>query len=137
MTRAARITATIVGFLASYGESAVRAQRAQAEPVALSWVAPEGSSCPDAAYVLAEIRRYVGAGAVGRPAQISANATLRTEEAGGFRLLLKTTDGESSGERVFRDESCRALADAAVLILAWMVAPEAMANRSLPPPPPP
>jgi hypothetical protein len=129
MIRAARITATIVG-LAIYGDSAAPAQVAPHQSVLLSWMTPEGSGCPDAAYVLAEVHRFVGEGAARHRAPISATATIRAVESGGFQLILKTGDGESSGERTFRDESCRALADAAVVILAWMVAPEAVALAS-------
>jgi hypothetical protein len=131
MFRRARVIATIAG-LAVYGRgSSARAQGGGDVPVSLSWVTPNGSGCPDAAYVLAEIRRYVGAGVANHRAPVSATATIRADEAGGFQLILKTADGETSGERAFRDESCRALADATVVILAWMVAPGAMATRSL------
>jgi hypothetical protein len=133
MIRAARITAMIVG-LAIHGDSTSLAQVATHESVLLSWVTPENSGCPDAAYVLAEVRRFVGAGAARHRAPISATATIRAVDGGGFQLILETTDGESSGERTFRDESCRALADAAVVILAWMVAPEAVAPGSVPAP---
>lgn len=136
MIRAARVLA-IIGLALYYGESSPRAQGADHPPVLLSWVTPEssGSGCPDAAYVLAEVRRYVGTGTVVARAPILASAMIRAGEAGGFQLTLKTTDGETSGERSFHDQSCRALADAAVVVLAWMVAPGAMATRSLPPPP--
>lgn len=131
MLRAARIAAAILG-LATYAESVAFAQTLNGDPVSLSWLAPEGSGCPDASYVLAELRRNVGAASTAKQrSTISASATI-SANAGGFRLQLTTTEGRTSGERAFQDESCRALADAAVVILAWMVAPEAMAARSAP-----
>jgi hypothetical protein len=128
MIRTARIGAALAG-LASFGAAPSAAHAGSDEPVQLSWTIPERSGCPDVAYVLEEIRRYVGI--ADRP-PIVATATLRAEEGGGFQLLLTTVDGASTGERAFRDDSCRALADAAVVVLAWMVAPEAMASRPAP-----
>jgi hypothetical protein len=130
MSRAIRMAACVVGLEGCLLVSAAHA--ASDDPVQLSWLVPEQSDCPDATYVQSEIRRYVASSASAERAAITANVTIRRDESSGFRLVLSTIQGPIVGERVFRDQSCRALADAAVLILAWMIAPDAMANRSLP-----
>jgi hypothetical protein len=101
-------------------------------PVFLSWAAPSRADCPDAAYVLGEIERYVGSASARPDGQIHAKATVRGVGPDRWQLLLETTEGGVAGERVFQDESCRAVADAAVVVLAWMIDPDAMANRSSP-----
>jgi hypothetical protein len=52
-------------------------------------------------------------------------------------MLLQTEQGETKGERVLEDASCGAVADAAVVVLAWMIDPTAMANETRAPPPVP
>src|SRR5262249_8268898 len=59
----------------------------------------------------------------------------------GWRLDLTaavTGGGDAAGHRTFEGDTCRAVADAAALVLAIMVNPEKVAaHPEIPPPPPP
>ena len=113
--------------------SASLARASDGPPVLLSWVAPTSGDCPDAAYALGELRRYVGsAPSVAPRARIEANVNIHGAPGERWKLELKTKDNDVEGERVFQDASCRAVADAAVVVLAWMIDPDAMAQRALP-----
>jgi hypothetical protein len=106
------------------------------DPVVLSWTAPSDADCPDAAYALREIRRHIGPARSERK-PISANVVIRAAKAGLYQMVLKTEQGGTEGERILSDASCGAVADAAVVVLAWMIDPTAMAERSRDPAPPP
>ncbi len=110
--------------------SSSAARAASGEHVNLAWRAPASPDCPPATYVLQEIRRYVGETPARAP--IDASATIRSVGLDRWQLVLVTKDGEAAGERTLQGESCRAVADAAVVVLAWMVDNDAMANRLLP-----
>jgi hypothetical protein len=112
----------------------------------LSWQAPTG--CPDQASERAEIRRRL-AGA-DRPAAepIVANGEIRRDPTVGYVLSLRTVVGDTTGERVLSGQDCQQLAQAAALILAMLINPEAAqqappsappapAAPPSPPPPPP
>src|SRR5207248_7493988 len=109
-------------------------------PVLLSWSAPADANCPDASYVLREVRRHVGPARPDHP-PIRASVAIRAVRPGpgaAFQMVLQTEQGETKGQRVLQDESCGAVADAAVVVLAWMIDPTAMANEeheAHPPPP--
>jgi hypothetical protein len=102
--------------------------------VALEWSAPEG--CPDTAEVEREVDRLLAdASAAGRPF-LRARAEVRHEKSGLWRVELQTTGPQGPGFRTVTAESCQALADATVLILALAIDPERVeANRSAPPRP--
>jgi len=101
------------------------------DPVVLSWTAPDEAECPDAAHVLGEIRRYVGPARADRK-PIRANVAIRAAGAGIWQMVLKTEQGTTQGERIFRDASCGAMSDAAVVVLAWMIDPDAMSDQARP-----
>jgi hypothetical protein len=98
------------------------------EPVILSWSAPADGSCPDQAYALGEIHRHVGSPPTDR-APIRASVVIRTR-GGSYEVVLQTEQGDVVGERIFRDASCGAVADAAIVVLAWMIDPTAMSRES-------
>jgi hypothetical protein len=125
-----RVIAPTIGALAFVAA----ASAAGDPPIVLSWTAPSRADCPDSAYVLGEIKRYVGATGARSGEPIRAKATVRAGGLDRWQLLLETTDGGVEGERVFQDDSCRAVADAAVVVLAWMIDPDAMATSSSPVP---
>ena len=100
-------------------------------PIELSWSVPPEGECPDATYILGEIRRYVGPGRADRK-PIRANVVIRRAGAGVWQMVMKTEQGPSHGERTFRDASCDAISDAAVAVLAWMIDPDAMAEHARP-----
>jgi hypothetical protein len=110
------------------------------DPVTLSWSAPSEGECPDASYVLGEIRRHIGPARPDRK-PIRATVVIRRAGAASWQMVLKTEQAGIEGERTIRDSSCAAISDAAVVVLAWMIDPDAMAEQSRPapsePPPPP
>jgi hypothetical protein len=137
--RTTRLRAAVLVALACLSPAA---RAASGETVNLTWETPSQADCPEVADVLGEIRRYVGDDPTRAP--IEARATVRSIAQGRWELVLKTKDGVDEGERALQGESCRAVADAAVVVLAWMVDPGAMAKRLVPaapekpaPPPPP
>lgn len=102
----------------------------------LVWDAPEG--CPDLASERAEIQRRVGD--IQRPATsapIAAEGEIRVDASGGYVLSLRTRVGAITGERVLSGEDCHELADAAALVLALLINPEAAAEPAPPEEPPP
>jgi hypothetical protein len=100
----------------------------------LSWQAPAG--CPDLASQRADIRRRVGEA---RPTAepVVASGEIRRDSSGGFVLSLRTSAGTTSGERVLSGPDCHQLAEAAALILAMLIKPEAQAEPPAPAPAPP
>jgi hypothetical protein len=118
-----------MGILLVTSSWAPAAGGAEEDPVVLSWSAPPESPCPDAAYVLREIRRRVGAAHPDRR-PIRATVTIRAARAAGpFQMTLETEQADTKGERVLQDESCVAVADAAVVVLAWMIDPTTMGGE--------
>lgn len=119
--------------LASSDETMAPSAEARDElPLQLSWSAPEG--CPDASSVRAEIRRRVDRVARGQVSElISAEVEIRTTSSGSFQLSLRTTVGQTVGERELSGADCGQLADATALVLALLIRPEA-ALASEPPP---
>src|SRR6266704_496592 len=116
------------------------ARSAVEDPVVLSWSAPADANCPDANYVLREVRKHVGPARPDHP-PIRASVAIRAVRPGPgapFQMVLQTEQGETKGQRVLQDESCSAVADGAIVVLAWMIDPTAMANeeREAHPPPP-
>ena len=103
----------------------------------LAWESPAG--CPDLASERAEIRRRVGDLARTTPAEpVIAQAAIRPDPAGGFRLSLRTKVGDTEGERVLAGLDCHELSEAAALVIALLINPEAglPAPPQAPPPSP-
>jgi hypothetical protein len=127
----------LAAVLASTGEpSSTSADTSDGLPLQLSWTAP--MSCPDANSERAEIRRRVGSidrMQVAEP--IVAEAKIRTTATGTFQLSLRTLVGKAVGERELSGQDCRELADAAALVLALLINPQAAVIPDLPPAPPP
>jgi hypothetical protein len=128
--RRAALTILVAVSLAAATVSLSEAQpNATARPVAVEWTAPE--ECPGVDYVESQIDALL-AGAAASPAPaLRAQATVRRERDGGWRVDLTTAIGADVGHRALTAESCRAVADATALILALAVDPERVAsNRS-------
>jgi hypothetical protein len=90
----------------------------------LTWAAPSG--CPDLASERAEIRRRVGEVAPTIASEpIAAQGEIRAGADGGYRLSLRTRVGATVGERLLSGPDCHELADAAALVLALLINPEA------------
>jgi hypothetical protein len=108
----------------------------------LTWESPPG--CPDLASERAEIRRRVGDTDRTSPAtSLIAQGTIRLDPSGGYTLVLKTIAGDTKGERVLAGQDCRELSEAAALVLALLINPEATIAAQpqpaspVPAPPPP
>jgi hypothetical protein len=128
---------TLIGAIACLASALVSIGEATPPPtedlaLTLSWQAPVG--CPDLASQRAEIgRRLAGTGSTAKQ-PIVASGEIRRDASGGYLLSLRTEVGDTTGERVLSGPDCRQLAEAAALILAMLINPEAVSE---PPPPPP
>ena len=110
--------------------------KAEGDPVALEWNVPEGEGCPTAAEVLAQVSKLVEASRPSARAAVRARADVEKLREGRFRVELTTMVGGKQGRRVLEERSCGAMAEATVLILAWMVDPSVI-DASEPPLPAP
>ncbi|MBL4684635.1 MAG: hypothetical protein JKY37_08615 [Nannocystaceae bacterium] len=93
------------------------------DPV-VGWDAPAG--CPSSTDVTRAVERYVGR-ALGNEA-VHAEATIDRDAEAGFRLRLVVSTQQEADVRVLRDSSCSVLADAAALLVAMAVDPDATAK---------
>jgi hypothetical protein len=66
-----------------------------------------------------------------------ASGEIRHDPTAGYVLSLRTQVGATTGERVLTGQDCHQLADAAALILAMLINPEAATLEAPAPPPPP
>src|SRR5262245_34218025 len=99
---------------------AVRTARADEPPVELEWSAPEGQHCPTAADVLAQVSKLVEKTRPNERADVRVRADVRKLGEQRFRVELTTLVDGKKGRRVIEERSCAAMAEATVLILAWM-----------------
>jgi len=123
-------TLFFVGIVAE--ASSVRAQELPEEPgrssVELTWIAPE--QCPDRPFLIAEIEKLVGRplNAIDEPS-IKATATITKKDIDTWVLRLRTRERGVEGERELVADNCDTLAQAAALILALSIDPEAVETR--------
>jgi hypothetical protein len=99
------------------------ARAGDGEGLSLQWRAP--ASCPVERDVLAEIERLLG-----RSVSITSQPGLRVEAEvigaeGAFRVRLRTSAFGLDGEKQLEAASCRSLADAVALVIAFAYDPEA------------
>jgi hypothetical protein len=108
------------------------AVRVEAEPPPrafdIDWTAPE--TCPASADVRAGIERYLGRPVASSADAVAARAVVTREKGNQWRMKLTTTVRRETRERVIEGDSCRAVADAAALILAFVIDPKSAATRS-------
>ena len=107
-----------------------------APPVVLQWSAPP-DECPDAAYVLAEVRRLIG----DEPTSVTVAAKAKVTHLGEAKWRVELTtlvgaDPSSVGRRTLDATSCRSLADATALLIALVVSPDRVGAPKAPPAPP-
>jgi hypothetical protein len=132
-TRVAR--RVVAGAIAvALGAMAPEARGDDAAPVRLQWIAPAG--CPTNAEVVASVERILGGSAGGTRQAVTARAVVSKLGSSRWRVRLTTQVGASTGERTVDADSCRAVADAAALILALAVNPESAAPPPAPIPAP-
>jgi hypothetical protein len=105
-------------------------------PLQLAWSAPE--SCPDQVAVVRQIEHHLGYGLDSPPGPdgVVALVAVSAQPEGGFRLHLHTTFRGEVRERAVDGDSCGAVADAAALMLAFLIDPEAAAPEAKPEPEP-
>ncbi len=104
-------------------------------PLVLDWAAPVG--CPTASEVESEVEHLVGT-TFPSERRLWVRANLVEIAAHRWTLTLQTRVDNESGERVLSGNSCRAVADAAVLTLALTLnpalkLPESDASDAAPP----
>lgn len=114
------------------GGGRARAQAAEGSgterEVALFWRAPE--QCPDEAWVREEIERLIDRPLyTGDAPVITAIATVRRGQEGGWILGLRTVQHGKRGLRELKAGECHSLAEAAALILALSIDPRAVERR--------
>ncbi|XYH98526.1 hypothetical protein ACMHYB_01820 [Sorangium sp. So ce1128] len=116
--------------LAAVAGDARAATAASASGVELDWIAP--GECADRGRVLAEIEQRLGRPSAenGEP-PLKARAVVSRNERGSWDLRLTTTFGETTRSRELHGETCAELADAAALIIALAIDPDA-ASRGIP-----
>jgi hypothetical protein len=100
-------------------------QTAQTSSVEVSWIAP--AECPQKPWLEGEIEKLIGRPltAIAEPS-IKAAALVEKKDGGKWRLRLHTLQDNASGERELEADRCEALAQAAALILALSIDPQAV-----------
>ncbi len=106
--------------------STARLAAATEPPVELEWNVPAGEHCPSARAVLDQVSKLVESSPSNERAVVRARADVRKLGEGRFRVELTTLVAGEEGKRVIEERSCSAMAEATVLILAWMVDPKAL-----------
>ncbi len=107
------------------------ARAADAPSLALRWRAPAG--CPSELEVRAAVERLVGrvipaGGASGLQAEAEVDGV-----EGHWRVRLRTSAGAAEGEKQLEAASCRSLADAVALVVAFAYDPQARGAREAAP----
>jgi hypothetical protein len=103
--------------------------------VSLTWTAPAG--CPTQAEVLEQIRNVVGSPVNARD-PVEARAVLVPGERETWKGTLELSVGGQTSTRQVEGETCRAVADAVVVMVALAANPDALrAPPAEPPAPPP
>jgi hypothetical protein len=108
----------------------VRADEAGA--LTFSWLAPAG--CPSRDEVNAEIARLLG-GSIRVPQGGDIKARAQVVQGATWSLAMDTELAGRLGRRSLEAASCQDLANAAALIIALMIDPEAVAAHATPPQP--
>jgi hypothetical protein len=101
-------------------------------PVHIEWVAPAG--CPSHEEILGVVERILGSSAL--QSAVDARVTV-TQDEGGFHAEVTVTASGATSTRSVNGESCRAVGDAAALIVALAANPAASAEDAVPASPAP
>jgi len=100
--------------------------RAGDAPFSLKWNAPEGAQCPSEAEVVAQVLQLLESSRQSQRAFVRARADVQRTGNQRFRVDLTTEMEGRAGHRAIEEQSCQAMAEATVLILAWMIDPKAV-----------
>ena len=101
---------------------------APAEGLRLEWQAPAG--CPDGEALRARVVDLVGEQAAGQT-RLTARAVVRAR-GGRWTMALELVREGGQDRRTLADPDCRALAEAAALVIAVAIDPQAGANQPVP-----
>lgn len=101
-----------------------------AESISLQWGAP--ANCPSKEVVLAEVNRLLGSRASAEQPHLEVFAIVTHPEADVYHVRLDIFGPHGLHTRQVHADSCAALSEAAALILAMMVDPEAAMSASMP-----
>jgi hypothetical protein len=101
---------------------------APAAGLRLEWQAP--AACPDGAAVRARVVDLVGADAADQ-AMLTARVAVRSQAAGWAMTLVLVREG-GEDRRTLADRDCSALAEAAALVIAVAIDPQAVAGGPVP-----
>lgn len=121
----AEAAAIVCVFCASLAFVLLFSARARADAeLEIAWSAPP--ACPDGPWALARVAAHLG-----RAIGASATATLSTrveiaELDAGFRMRVITARNGAEGERILENAKCEELAEAATLMIALAVDPNAV-----------
>ena len=124
----------IVIAAAILGSFSAPAWAAATPRVSLRWSAPVG--CPSGARVEQEVERLLASVATRPPRPLVVDAVVEAEPEGSLRVRLELAGDGGPRVRELRAASCVALADAAALIIAMTIDPDAVAATQPPAPPP-
>ncbi len=102
--------------------------------LALQWSAPP--QCPTAAQVSDAVARLLGRPLAEGPSPCVARARVQPLRRRGWRLRLSIATRGAPRHRTLEGASCVAVTDAAALVLALAIDPEAVASRPAAPAPP-
>jgi hypothetical protein len=124
-SRWGRRAAALAGLLTSALAPRAEAQSSAAERLWLTWSATEG--CPSQEELLGEVGKLLGdrANREASKEPIPVKATVSREAGGSFVVRLETPGEGGTQARELRGATCKAVADAAALILALMIDPDA------------
>jgi hypothetical protein len=101
----------------------VAAQAASPPPrVALTWEAPAG--CPDRAAALATLQHMLAGADAARTQPLTAGVVIASDRPDAWTLRLETTTNGLRGQRTLNGRTCARVADAALLLIAFAVAPD-------------
>jgi len=115
------------GATCAVSPAAAQAPAAATARLALEWDAPAG--CPDRGAVLTQVAGLLqGSDSSADPSLVAVRATVTSSTEAAWQLRLETSRAGATGERHLEGGSCAALVDAAALILAWLLDPEALAR---------
>jgi hypothetical protein len=104
------------------------ARAAEPRGLSVSWSAPTG--CPTLADIQTSIAKLLGPTTeTSAKTEIVARARASHQDDGRWLGVVETQLGTKSGKRSLHAESCEAVANAAALIIALMVDPDAVAAR--------
>jgi hypothetical protein len=101
---------------------------AEVQPVRLAWVRGEGAdACPDELAITQSVKRRLGPDAIREDAPTRVEGWIERRAEWSVRLMIRDAGGNPLGQRELSstDETCGAIAEAAILAIALTIDPTA------------